>query len=188
MINLTSYPSIESTLLVSWVIPNFSTAYITDYTNPVSDGVNLYTNIGNLLGVSSVVSELTSTPGEITVSLSGIPTASISQILEQEIKGSKIEIARAFFNPSTHQPLILQSGTNTFKRFVGIVTNYAISDSVDVNAGFAVSTITLTCASSVEVLGRKISGRRTNPEDFPGESSMSRVRALANSNFNFGAP
>jgi hypothetical protein len=52
----------------------------------------------------------------------------------------------------------------------------------------ALSTITLTCASKVEILSNFTSGRRTNPADFPDEKSMDRVRALANSNFNFGAP
>jgi hypothetical protein len=188
MINLKSYSSIESTLLVAWSVPNLGTAYVTDYTSKITNNGHTYTNIGNLLGVSNVTSELTTTPGEITVSLAGIPTASVPQILAQDIKGSAIEISRAFFNPTTHQPLILQNSTNTFARFVGIVTNYTITDSVNTGAKIAVSTITLTCASNVEMLSKLNSGRRTNPEDFPGESSMSRVRALANSNFNFGAP
>jgi hypothetical protein len=49
-------------------------------------------------------------------------------------------------------------------------------------------TISITVTSVVELLNNKTSGRRTNPSDFPSESSMSRVSALAKSNFNFGAP
>lgn len=191
MIDLRSYKSIEVATLIKWSVPNFDTAYISDYSTLLSDGTNTYTNIGTLLSVSSTVSELTSSPGEVTVNLSGVPTGSISTILNQEIKGSDIEIYRAYFDSQTHQGIDFVPGgslNNTTTVFKGIVTNYSISDSVDNEAGIAISTITLTCASNIEVLASKTNGRRTNPEDFPGESSMDKVRALANSNFNFGAP
>lgn len=190
--DLRSRNGIEIATLVKWEVPNFSTAYISDYSTLLSDGVNTYTNIGSLLGVSSTVSELTSSPGEVTVSLSGIPTGSISDILNQEIKGSDITITRVYFDPQTHQGIDLQPSiaglNNAIPIFKGIVTNYAISDSVDNGQGLAISTITLTCASYLEVLANKTNGRRTNPADFPNEKSMDRVRALANSNYNFGAP
>lgn len=188
MIDLRNYSSIEIATLVTWAIPNFDTAYVTDYTTSVSDGTNTFQNIGNLLGVSETTSELQSTPGEITVSLSGIPTGSISTLFSQEIKGSEITIAYAFFTPSTHDALNVNGSSNILQKFKGIVTNYAITDTVDVTQNFAVSTITLTCNSIVEVLAAKRNGRRTNPQDFAGELSMSKVQALANSNFNFGAP
>lgn len=191
IIDLRTYKSIEVATLVKWAVPNFDTAYISDYSTLLSDGTNTYTNIGTLLGITSTVSELTSTPGEITVSLSGIPTNQITDIIDQEIKGSTIDIYRAYFNATTHQGIDFVPGgslNNTTTIFSGIVTNYAISDSVDNGAGLAISTITLTCASQVEILANKTSGRRTNPSDFPNEKSMDRVRALANSNFNFGAP
>jgi hypothetical protein len=190
--DLRSRAGIEIATLVKWEVPNFDTAYISDYSTVLSDGTNTYTNIGSLLGVSSTVSELTSTPGEITVSLSGIPTASITDILNEEIKGSAITVIRVYFDPVTHAGIDLDPGTagvnNAIPIFKGIVTNYAISDSVDNGQGLAISTITLTCASYLEVLSNKTSGRRTNPSDFPNEKSMDRVRALANSNYNFGAP
>ena len=192
MIDLRSYKSIEIATLVKWEVPNFDTAYISDYTTPLSDGTNSYTNIGTLLGVSSTVSELTNSPGEVTVNLSGIPTGSIGDILNEEIKGSDITIIRAYFDSITHQAIDLAPSipgeNNAFTIFKGIVTNYAISDSIDNGQGLAVSTITLTCASYLEVLANKTNGRRTNPADFPDEKSMDRVRALANSNYNFGAP
>lgn len=188
MIDLTSYPGIEIATLVTWDVPNFDTAYVTDYTNSVSDGTNTFQNIGNLLGVSETVSELQSTPGDITISLSGIPTNSISDLFDQEIKGSEVTIAYAFFDPETHAAVNVNGSSNILQKFKGIVTNYSISDSVDVTETLAVSTITLTCNSIIEILSAKRNGRRTNPQDFPGESSMNKVQALSTSNFNFGAP
>lgn len=191
MINLSSYGSIETALMVKWVIPGFETAYLTDHgTSLTYDGAT-YTNIGNLLSISGSTSDLKATPSQVNISLSGIPTGSVTDIINKQIKGSEIFIYRAFFNPSTHQGIDLDTGqagvNNTILKFKGIVTNYDISDSVDTDAGIAVTTITLSCSSIVEVLSKKTSGRRTNPADFPGNSNMSRVRALANSNFNFGA-
>lgn len=187
MIDLSSYNSIESPVLLKWEIPNFDTAYVTDYTTSITYSGNTYQNIGNLLAISRTTSELTNSTGDITINLSGIPTGSISTILEQEIKGSLITIYRGFYDTSTHQPLSVGS-SHIQQKFKGIVTNYAISDTVDINAELAVSTITLTCNSIVEILSNKVNGRRTNPADFPNESSMNRVQSLANSNFNFGAP
>ena len=187
MIDLRSYASLETAIFLKWEVPNFSTAYISDFNVPLSFSGNTYTNIGNLLSVSSIPSELKPSKGELTVGLSGVPTNSISDILNQEIKGSNIWIYRGYFNSVTHQPLDFGSG-NTQLHFKGIVTNYSISDDIDLGAGIATSTITLTCNSPVEILSTKVSGRRTNQTDFPGVQDMSRVQALANSNFNFGAP
>jgi hypothetical protein len=188
MLDLHSYSSLEVASLVTWAIPNFDTAYVTDYTTSVTSGGTTWQNIGNLLGISNTVSELQSTPGEITISLSGVPTSAISNLFNQQIKGSNITVYHAFFNPTTHQALNVNGGSNILQKFKGIVTNYSISDSVDVTTELAVSTIVLTCNSIVEILAAKKNGRRTNPTDFPNESSMSRVQALSNSNFNFGAP
>ncbi len=187
MIDLRSYASLESAIFVKWEVPNFSTAYVSDYHIPFTFGGNTYTNIGTLLSVSSLTSELKPSKGEITISLSGVPTSSVSTILAQEIKGSTISVYRGYFNALTHQPLDFGSG-NTQLHFKGIVTNYTISDDIDHGAGVATSVITLTCNSAVETLSYKVSGRRTNSTDFPTTQDMSRVQALANSNFNFGAP
>lgn len=187
MIDLRSYTSLESAVLVKWAVPNFSTAYISDYHTVLTFDGNDYTNIGTLLSVSGATSEIKPSRGEITVSLSGVPTGSISTILNQEIKGSTIWIYRGYFDTQTNQPLDLGGG-NTQLHFKGIVTNYSITDDIDLGAGIATSTITLTCNSAVETLSLKVSGRRTNSSDFPTTLDMSRVQALANSNFNFGAP
>jgi hypothetical protein len=48
-------------------------------------------------------------------------------------------------------------------------------------------TLTLVVTSVVELLQNKITGRRTNTQDFPN-GDMARVLPLQKSNFNFGAP
>lgn len=187
MINLSNRTSIEIATLVKWEVPNFSTAYVTDYNTSITYSGNTYTNIGNLLDISSTSSELKPSPGELSINLSGIPTNSISDLISQQIKGSDITLYRAFYNATDHTALNVVTGSNVVLLYKGIVTNYSISDSVDVANQLAVSTIVLTCNSIVEVLGAKTNGRRTNAADFPDDDSMSRVQALAESNFNFGA-
>jgi hypothetical protein len=188
MIDLRTYTAIECPVLLKWEVPNFDTAYVSDYNVPITYAGNSYTNIGTLLSISNTTSELTSTPGEITIALSGIPVNNISTLLSQTIKGSTISIYRAFYNPADHSVINVAGSSNVVQKFKGIVTNYSITDTVDVSSELAVSTITLNCNSIVEVLSKTTNGRRTNPADFVGENSMDRVQALANSNFNFGAP
>lgn len=187
MINLSGYSAIETAVFLRWEVPNFSTAYVSDYNVPVTIDGNVYTNIGNLLSITSIPSELKPSKGELTINLSGVPTNSIPDILNQEIKGSKIWIYRGYYDAITHQPINFGSGDNIVLQFKGIVTNYSISDNIEEN-GIATSTIVLTCNSAVELLSNKYNGRRTNQTDFPDTQDMARVQALANSNFNFGAP
>lgn len=188
MIDFRSYSALESAVFIKWTIPNFETAYLSDYNIPLTFGGNTYTSIGKLMSVSSTTTELKVSPAEVSVGLSGIPTGSISDILTKEIKGSSLEIYRGFFNPTTHALLDLTPSSNPLLKFKGLVTNYDITDEFEYQTNTFMTSITLTCNSIVEVLSKKVNGRRTNPSDFPGESSMSRVQALANSNYNFGAP
>jgi hypothetical protein len=187
MINLNSLSAIEIATLVKWEVPSFDTAYVTDYQTTVTYDGNSYINIGNLLNISSTSSEIKPSPGELTITLSGVPTGSISDLLNQQIKGSDITIYRSFYDATTHSAYNVVTGSNTVLLYKGIVTNYSVNDTVDVSAQLAISTILLTCNSLVEVLAAKTNGRRTNAADFPNDSTMNRVQALSESNFNFGA-
>ena len=188
MIDLSSNVAVESAVFVKWDIPNFEVAYISDYHTDVTIDTNVYTNAGKLLSISAINNELKASPSELSIALSGIPTGSITNIMNEEIKGSTVEIRRGFFNPTTNALLSLTPNANPVLKFKGVVTNFSVSDDIDVISGVATTTIVLTCNSIVEILTKKISGRRTNPRDFPSESSMNRVLALSNSNFQFGAP
>ena len=187
MINLSSKTAIEIATLVKWEVPDFATAYLTDYKTSITYSGNTYINIGNLLNISGTTTEIKPSPGELTITLSGVPTGSISDILNQQIKGSDMTIYRAFYNADSHTAYNVDGASNTVLLYKGIVTNYTITDSVDVAAQLAISTIILSCNSIVELLGVKTNGRRTNSADFPNDGTMDRVQALAESNFNFGA-
>lgn len=188
MIDLSSYGSVESAFFVKWTVTGLTTRYISDYHTPVTIGADTYTNDGSLIGIGPAQTELKASPAQLTIALSGLTTNAISDLLNNDIKGSVIEIQRGYFNPSTHALLDLSPASNPVSKFKGIVTNYAIQDMFNAQTGISDTTINLTCNSIVEVIAKKLSGRRTNPRDFPDEKSMDRVPVLSRSNFNFGAP
>lgn len=195
-INLSSYKNVETAIFVKMVCnhyvanpgdtPVVQTMTFSQYDVPVTiDGVT-YAPLGNLLGISETTSELRVSPGQLTITISGIPNSSIAEIVNSRIRGSTVEIWRMFFDPVTKQPLNIAG--NPMGRFQGIVNNYALDEQY---SGSATNTILLTCSSTIEVLSNKIAGRATNPIDqkqfFPNDLSMDRVPNLAKSNFNFGA-
>ena len=178
----TSYAALESSLFVRWDIPTVSTIRISDYNQAVTIDSEVYNQEGTILDISGSKAELKLTPSQVSVTLSGVPAGEVTQILNNEIKGSTIRIIRAFWNPTT------QVEIDAVVVFRGIVINWAVTDDVNPNSRLADTRINLTCNSIVEVLNKKIAGRRTNPVDFSGEESMNRVPALVNTGWaiNFG--
>jgi hypothetical protein len=188
-LDLSAYPSIASGLFVKMTVN--STVYkFSDWNATVSIAGESYTGVGSLLGISASQSELRASNGSVTVSLSGIPNTSIDEILNNNIKGSAIEIRRGIIDAATG--VLLAIAGNPVGRFFGVVTNYSVQEEYEVDARTASSTVILDCASRVEVLQNKIAGRRTNPQDqkiyFPSDLSMDRVPSLMKSIIDFGSP
>lgn len=188
--DLSSYREIGTTLVCRVDVPDYAILRFSAYNANLTVNDETYTGLGSLLGVSDSSSVIRAVPGELTISISGIPSGSIADILNSKIKGSKIQVWRVLFNPTTGTPLSITG--NPTGRFQGIVTNYNIEETYDTMAQSATNTITLLCASNVEILSNKISGRRTNQYDQRaidgGDASMDRVNKLSNANLNWGAP
>lgn len=184
-IDLSSYRSIQTNLFVKLVIPGYDTLTFSDYhKNYTISGTN-YTGLGQLLSVSNTNDDLRAAPSELTLSISGIPSGNISDILDNKVKGSQCQVYRAFFNSTTGELLSIVG--NPAGKFQGVVSNYDITDDLEMGASTGTITLTLTVTSVVELLQNKTNGRRTNPADFPN-GDMARVLPLQKSNFNFGAP
>lgn len=196
-INLSNYKNIETALFVKLVCsyyvanpgdtPVTQSLYFSQYDVPVTIDGNVYAPLGNLLGITETTTELRVTPGQLSITISGIPNSSIAEIVNSKIKGSTVQVWQVFFDPVTKQ--MLNIAGNPMGRFQGLVNNFALEEEY---SGSATNRILLVCSSTVEVLSNKISGRATNPEDQKAvnssDVSMDRVLALAKSNFNFGAP
>lgn len=147
-----------------------------------------YTGLGQLMSVTDTQSDLRITPQQISIGISGIPSANISTVFDSEIKGSKISVKRGIFNPTTGQ--LLPISGNPSGRFYGVVDNFSISDDVDPLTKESSIIVVLTCSTIVGLLNRKTNGRETNPKVqkalYAGDLAMDRVPNLTNANFNFG--
>lgn len=198
-INLISYKSIQSNLFVRIEVDEYRTSSSGSYTSEVlkfSDLITPYTlnsevysGLGKLMSVTSSSSELRISGNEVTITISGIPTNSINEIVNSKIKGCPVTIYRVLFDSTTGEFLNITG--NPLQRFNGFINNYSLNEDYDIQGRIASNTIVLTCSSIVDILDNKISGRKTNPGSqkrfYPNDNSMDRVPNLENTTFNFGA-
>jgi hypothetical protein len=112
----------------------------------------------------------------------------MSVVLNSNIKGSRVQIYRAFFDVSTGNYV----ATQVYLRFSGYISNYSLSENWDQDNKLVSNTIGIQCSSIHAIMEKKYTGRRTNDADqqrwFAGDTGMSRVKILADSQFDFGKP
>lgn len=158
------------------------------YKDYLLDG-DTYTALGDLMNVTSTLSELQSTSANVTIQLSGIPNRSLEEIIKSKIKASPVTIKRAFF---AHNGEFIDDSTvtNPVGRFIGYINNYALEEEWDTSTRSSTNKITIECSSTVDVLSRKQAGRKTNPNSmkkyYASDVSFDRVPAILNENLNFG--
>jgi len=164
------------------------TYYVSSAYAPITIGFNTYTELGNFLTIGQISDDLKTTNGDITITLSGIPSEQnyLNLILNTQIKGGNVVIRRGFFDPETNLPRTGQ----IYTRFTGLITNFSIDEDNDVLSGQSTITVTLSCAGTNTLLENRICGQRTNPSDrkrfYPGNIDMDRVPLLQNTSFDFG--
>lgn len=189
-VDLSTYRAVQPAFFVRLDIEDYAVLRFSDFNRPYNLEGELYSNLGSLLSVSSSASEIRASATEVNIVISGIPAGSVEEILDNNPKGSAIQIKRAFFNPITSE--ILPVVGNPATKFIGLVSNYAMDEDWDFRGQQSTFTISFICSSVLSVLQNKVVGRRTNPYDeekyFPGDVGMSRVPTVANTNFQFGAP
>lgn len=167
---------------------NDTTYYISSAYQPITVNGNVYTELGALLQVSDITENLKTTNGDVTISLSGIPSQAnyMSLVLNTPIKGGSVEIRRVFFDPDTLEALPGQE----YLRYRGIIINYSIEEQTDFINGELTNSISVSCASYNKLLENKVVGQRTNGTDrkkfYPGDISFDRVKDLQNTDFDFG--
>lgn len=197
MVNLDSYQSIKTSLFVRVDVEEYRTnssdpyapqiLTFSDHDATVTINSQSYVPLGKLLGVSSSRSELRPSGNDVTITLSGIPTDSIAEIIHSKIKGSPVKIYRGYFDASTGTQIGSFVG-----RFLGNVNNYSLQEEFDVYERTASNTILIECNSTIETLSNKVAGRRTNENSmksfYSTDTSMDRVSSLQDNNFDFGAP
>jgi hypothetical protein len=196
---LTSYPALQSNLFIKIECPYYKTssgaspiAYnflFSDRIVPYTLSGDSYVGLGKLMNISSSSSELRSTSNELSITISGVPSSSITELIHSRIKGSKVTVKRVVFNANTGA-LISITG-NPMTRFIGFVNNLSLDEDYDADARQSSNTVVLTCASTIDIMQSKISGRKTNPASmkkfYSSDISMDRVPTLESSYFDFGA-
>jgi len=155
--------------------------------------------IGQLLSITSSVSEIRPSSNEINIGLSGLSNNALQEFIYSKMKGSQVKIWRGFPSFTTGSdinfvvPVGIPGGINPnpVLRFQGYVNNIQFDEEYDVDSRTSTNTVILNCASTVDIMQNKISGRRTNPESqkkyFPTDVSMDRVPNLETAFFDFGA-
>jgi len=182
--------SIKHCLLVDIVV-NTTTYYISNAYAPISYNGNTYTQLGNFMGMSELRDDLKVTNNQINLQLTGIPTDDGSPsymgiALNSNLKGSKVKIRRAFFNQGNYDP------AQVYLRFDGYVSNFSLSENWDQDNKMSSNSIGIQCSNIHAIMEKKYSGRRTNDTDeqvlYPGDTGMSYVKRLADTQFDFGKP
>jgi len=140
-----------------------------------------YTPLSGLLSIGPLQNDIKVTSADTIIAVSGIAGNNIATVLNNNVRGSFVELYRGFYN-SNYQL------ANVYLRFTGIVTNYAIQeDRTNLDDNFTVS---LTASSFKVILDGRIAGRKTNQAAwqyfYPNDTSMNDVQSLAGVTFAFG--
>jgi hypothetical protein len=184
--------AIKHCILIDLTV-NETDFYISNAYGPVTYQGNTYTQLGHFLSMGEMQDDLKVTNNQISLSLSGIPPDDgspnyLTVVLNSNIKGSRIKIYRAFFNPGDDY----FNPNQVYLRFDGYVSNYSLSENFDQDNLLTSNNISIQCSSIHAILERKFSGRRTNDGDqkywFPTDTGMYRVKTLTDSQFDFGKP
>lgn len=158
--------------------------------SPITVDGTTYSNLGSLLSIGDIKRETKATSGDLTISLTGVDGANVSVILGADIKGSKVEVWRGFFD--SNNQIITTPTLQFFKRYQGYVGNFSVTEDWNEQMRSRVATCSISCSSFRTILQNRISGLKTNPSVwknfYPNDTSMDRVPVIASTYFDFGAP
>lgn len=148
-----------------------------------------FSALGILVKVGDAQRDIKSTANETTFSLVGIDTAMLGFVLGQQIKGSKIEAWKGFFD--TDGNLITTGGTGgLYQFFNGYISTFSITEQWLEEARQFVGVISVAASSIQLILQNRVAGRYTNDNSWqffaPGDTSMERVAFITTINYPFG--
>lgn len=187
---------IEHGVLIDLTLDDI-TYHISNCYKDIIHAGNTYQALAGFLSVSDIQNNISNSSEELQLGLSAIPSNYIEEILGKPIKGGSIQIYRAFFDYKTEEVL---SG-EIYKRFSGVITNFAVNEDTNISGQDAdiTHTITIIASNVMGVLENKVSGRRTNRQDYQvnwaetyfttaivNDPSLDRVETLHNASFDFG--
>lgn len=110
----------------------------------------VYTAQGDFLGFTTMSESLETSVGKFNISLTGLNTQLLSDIVVYSTEGKRVLIKKAFLNPSTMQ--LIQAPITIYE---GYIYNYAVTE------GARSCALTLSCSSLFSDFERT-AGRKTN--------------------------
>lgn len=174
--------NIKQCLLIQLQIDT-TTYYVSNSWKTITYDGNDYTELGAFLGVGEFQEDIKTTNGDLSMVLTGIPAGNVQTVLQNPVKGGAVTIFRAFFDDN-------YAVTNVYPRYKGVITNYAISESVNLEDGDITNSVSISVASINTILENRIAGQRTAPTDraqfFPGDTTFARVPVINGTTFDFG--
>jgi len=168
---------------------NETTYYISNLYSTVTYNGHQYQTMGSFLNITEMQNDLRATNNQLTITLSGIPVSDgtpnfLNIALNSKIKGSRVQIYRAFFNSNTLTTI------GVYQRYNGYVSNYSLGENWDQDNRLVSNTISLQCSNINAIIEKQFSGRRTNDGDekrwYPTDTGFYRVKLLADTQFDFG--
>lgn len=165
----------------------FSTAPY-DITVPEVDA-EPFTGLSQLISIGDVPRDIKSTAAETVATFIGIQTSMLSLVLNEGIKGSKLEMWHGFFD--TEDVLITTGGTGgLYKFFTGYINSFNITEQWMEAIRSYTGVITVSASSIQIILQNRTSGRYTNNNAWqffnPNDTSMNRVPFIETINYPFG--
>jgi hypothetical protein len=148
-----------------------------------------FSALGALVGIGKIQRDIKSTANQTTVTLVGIDTALIGEVLNLDFQGSQLTMWKGFFDTSGN--LLNTGGTGgLYQYFYGFINTIQISEQWMEEARMYVGTITLSCANIQMILQNRIGGRFTNDASWQfynsGDTSMNRVATISTLTYPFG--
>jgi len=183
----TSIPQVEANnikhcLLIDLTLDT-TTYYISNSWKAILHDGNTYTELGAFLQVGEFQEDIKTTNGDLNMVLTGIPAGNVQTVLTNPVKGGAVTISRAFFDDAYVVSAV-------YPRYKGIITNYNISESVDLENGDITNSVGISVASINTILENRVNGQRTNPQDrnqfFAGDQTFDRVPVINGTAFDFG--
>jgi hypothetical protein len=148
-----------------------------------------FSALGVLMKVGDTQRDIKSTANETNFTLVGIDTAMLGWVLGNQIKGSKIEAWKGFFD--TDGALITTGGTGgLYQFFNGYINSFSIQETWMEELRQFTGVISVAASSIQLILQNRTAGRYTNDNNWqyfnPGDTSMNRVAFVTNINYEFG--
>lgn len=121
-----------------------------------------YLNLGSMLSVSGVTSQISTAQTEVTLTVGGITNdAKYADIIRNTpIRGGAVQVSRALtFKPAD------DTASDAWIAFRGIINTYALRETYDSLAGQATLNLVLSCQSIQDFLYAQYRGEITNGAD-----------------------